>query len=307
MFDEPANDLRAAGTVRKTVRLSGVGLHTGEICELVIEPVGAGEGIRFVRSDLEGPELERTIASTPALVTKTQLGTVLTNAHGASISTVEHLMAAFAMLGISEAKVSCSGPEVPILDGSSIDFITAIQQVGVHVYPHTIGTVSPRTQVTVAQGDSWAVAEPLPAGSGAEVILDVTIDFDHASIGTQRIIIEGDRETILQEVAEARTFTELRHVEALREIGLARGGSLENAVVLDENGIMNEEGLRMEREFVRHKALDLVGDLYLLGLPLGCKITAYKPGHTINTALALALCEETGQLATDDVAMMATA
>jgi UDP-3-O-[3-hydroxymyristoyl] N-acetylglucosamine deacetylase len=136
------------------------------------------------------------------------------------------------------------------------------------------------------------VAEPLPEGSAADIILDVTIDFEHPTIGTQRIVIEGDRETIRREVADARTFTLLKDVEALRAIGLARGGSLENAVVVDENGVVNEEGLRMEREFVRHKALDLVGDLYLLGLPLGCKITAYKPGHTLNTALASALAAE---------------
>ena len=307
MFDEPANDLRAAATVRDTVRMSGIGLHTGEIAELVIGAADAGDGISFVRSDLEGSEADRTIPADPSLITKTQLGTVLTNAHGASISTVEHLMAAFAMLGISAAKVSCSGPEVPILDGSSKDFIEAIQAIGVHVYPHTIDPIVPRAQVTVAQGDSWAVAEPLPADSGAEVILDVTIDFEHAAIGTQRIIIEGDRETILREVAEARTFTELRHVEALREIGLARGGSLENAVVLDENGIMNEGGLRMEREFVRHMALDLVGDLYLLGVPLGCKITAHKPGHTLNAALASALADEARSEAFDTLPMVATA
>ncbi|NNU16251.1 UDP-3-O-[3-hydroxymyristoyl] N-acetylglucosamine deacetylase [Parvularcula sp. ZS-1/3] len=292
MFDEPANDLRAAATVRGTVRLVGVGLHTGEDCELIIEPVPAGQGIRFIRSDLEGPMAQRTIAADPALVTKTQLGTVLTNAHGASISTVEHLMAAFAMLGITEADVFIDGPEIPILDGSSKNFLEAIEKVGVRVYPHTIEPIAPKGEVTVAQGDSWAIAEPLPEGSGAEVILDVTIDFDHPSIGLQRIIIEGDRETILKEVAEARTFTELRHVEALREIGLARGGSLENAIVLNDEGVMNEGGIRMEREFVRHKALDLVGDLYLLGAPLGCKITAHKPGHTLNTALANALAAD---------------
>jgi UDP-3-O-[3-hydroxymyristoyl] N-acetylglucosamine deacetylase len=292
MFDQPANDLRAAATLRETVRIDGIGLHTGAPAPLVLEPATAGSGIRFIRSDLSGSEASRTIEADPALVTKTQLGTVLTNAAGHSISTVEHLMAAFVMLGITDAKVSCGGPEIPILDGSAKNFIEAIEAVGVRVFPHSIEPVVPAGRVTVARGGSWAVAEPLPEGSAADIILDVTIDFEHPTIGTQRIVIEGDRETIRREVADARTFTLLKDVEALRAIGLARGGSLENAVVVDENGVVNEEGLRMEREFVRHKALDLVGDLYLLGLPLGCKITAYKPGHTLNTALASALAAE---------------
>lgn len=307
MFDEPANDLRAAATVREIVRLSGVGLHTGEVAELVIEPAPAGDGIRFIRSDLEGPIADRSIPADPALVTKTQLGTVLTNANGASISTVEHLMAAFAMLGVTDADVFCSGPEIPILDGSSKDFIEAIERAGVHVSPRTVDPVAPKEAVSVELGDCWAVAEPLPEGCGSEVILDVTIDFEHPTIGLQRIVIEGDRDTILKEVAEARTFTLLEHVEALRQMGLARGGSLENAIVLNTAGVMNEGGLRMEREFVRHKALDLVGDLYLLGLPLGCKITAHKPGHTLNTMLASALAAEARGEAAEDLPLAATA
>ena len=295
MFDIPANHQSAAATVRDTISMQGIGLHTGAMVEMVIDPAAPGEGIRFVRADFEGSLEARTIAADPALVTKTQLGTVLTNASGAAISTVEHLMAAFAMRGITEATVFVSGPEVPILDGSSKDFIEAIDAVGLRVFAHTIDKVAPTHAVTVTLGDCWITAEPLPEGSAAEVILDVTIDFDHHAIGQQRVVIEGDRDTILAEVAEARTFTELRHVEALREMGLARGGSRENAVVLDKNGIMNPDGLRMEREFVRHKALDLVGDLYLLGMPLGCKLTAYKPGHTINTMLATALADVADQ------------
>jgi len=291
MFDIPANDQNAAATVRETIRMHGVGLHSGAVVEMVIDPALPGEGIRFVRADLEGRMATRTIAADPMLVTKTQLGTVLTNEHGAAISTVEHLMAAFAMRGITEATVFISGPEVPIMDGSSKDFIAAIDAAGIRVFARTIEKIEPAQPVTVTHGDSWITAEPIPEGSGSEIILDVTIAFDHEAIGEQRIIIEGDRDTILGEVAEARTFTELRHVEALREMGLARGGSLDNAIVLGAEGVMNPQGLRMEREFVRHKALDLVGDLYLLGLPLGCKITAYKPGHTINTMMALALAD----------------
>jgi UDP-3-O-[3-hydroxymyristoyl] N-acetylglucosamine deacetylase len=293
MFDEPANDLTAAATVRRTLRLQGVGLHSGVVADLVIEPAMAGAGVRFIRSDLDRLASECIIPADPGLVTKTQLGTVLTNEAGVSISTVEHLMAAFAMLGITDADVSCSGPEVPILDGSSQPFIEAIEAAGgVKVSPLTIDAVTPGRRVTVAQGGSWATAEPLPKGSAVDVVLDITIDFDDPTIGTQRIVIEGDRETIRQEVAAARTFTLLRDVEALKAIGLCKGGSLDNAVVVGDQGIVNEGGLRMEREFVRHKALDLVGDLYLMGAPLGCKITAYKPGHTLNTALANALVAE---------------
>ncbi|MCQ8184614.1 UDP-3-O-acyl-N-acetylglucosamine deacetylase [Parvularcula maris] len=289
MFDEPANDTRAAATVRATVRLQGVGLHSGETADLVIEPAAPGAGISFIRSDLDGPVAARTVPADPHLVTKTQLGTVLTNGYGASVSTVEHLMAAFAMLGITEAKVSVSGPEIPILDGSAACFVDAIEAVGVLVFPSTVEPVQPSDTVTVTLGDAFLTAEPLEDGCGADLVLDVTIAFDDPAIGEQRILIEGDRETVLREVAAARTFTFLKDVEYLRTIGLARGGSLDNAVVIDEGRVLNEGGLRMEREFVRHKALDLIGDLYLMGVPLGCKITAYKPGHTINTMLAQAL------------------
>ncbi|MEM7741498.1 MAG: UDP-3-O-acyl-N-acetylglucosamine deacetylase [Pseudomonadota bacterium] len=291
MFDEPANDMTAAATLAETARLSGIGLHSGVVAELVIEPAEAGHGICFVRSDLAQPEPQRTIKADPALVTKTQLGTVLTNHASVSISTVEHLMAAFAMLGITDAKVLVSGPEVPILDGSSAPFIEALQQSGVRVMAKTVDAVAPKGRVMVARGASWAVAEPLPEDSMVDVILDVTIAFDHPSIGTQRVLIEGDRETILREVAEARTFCLLQEVEAMKAMGLCQGGSLDNAIVVGNDGIINDGGLRMDKEFVRHKALDLVGDLYLLGAPLGCKITAYKPGHTLNTALATALSD----------------
>ncbi|MEM6914411.1 MAG: UDP-3-O-acyl-N-acetylglucosamine deacetylase [Pseudomonadota bacterium] len=291
MFDEPANDMTAAATLAETARLSGIGLHSGVVAELVIEPAESGHGICFVRSDLAQPELQRTIKADPALVTKTQLGTVLTNHASVSISTVEHLMAAFAMLGITDAKVSVSGPEVPILDGSSAPFIEALQKSGVRVMAKTVDAVAPKGRVMVARGASWAVAEPLPEESVVDVILDVTIAFDHPSIGTQRVLIEGDRETILREVAEARTFCLLQEVEAMKAMGLCQGGSLDNAIVVGNDGIINDGGLRMDKEFVRHKALDLVGDLYLLGAPLGCKITAYKPGHTLNTALASALSD----------------
>lgn len=292
MFDEPANDLRAAATLAETAMLSGVGLHSGVVAELIVEPADAGEGISFIRSDLAQPEAQRTIKADPALVTKTQLGTVLTNHAGVSISTVEHLMAAFAMLGVTDAKVFVSGPEVPILDGSSAPFIEAFQATGVRVMAKTVDPVAPKGRVTVARGASWAVAEPLPEGSAVDIILDVTISFDHPTIGTQRVVIEGDRETILREVAEARTFCLLQEVEAMKAMGLCQGGSLDNAIVVGNDGIINEGGLRMEKEFVRHKVLDLVGDLYLLGAPLGCKITAYKPGHTLNTALASALADQ---------------
>ncbi|MEM9810945.1 MAG: UDP-3-O-acyl-N-acetylglucosamine deacetylase [Pseudomonadota bacterium] len=300
MFDQPANDLRAAATVRATTRVSGVGLHSGAHAELVIEPAEAGAGIVFVRSDVAQPEAQRSIPADPALVTRTQLGTVLTNHAGVEISTVEHLMAAFAMLGVTDAKVFIDGPEVPILDGSSQPFIDAMQAVDLRVMAQSVDPIVPNGRVTVARGASWAVAEPLPEGAGVDVILDVTIDFAHPTIGTQRVVIEGDRETILREVAAARTFCLLQEVEAMQAMGLARGGSLENAIVVGDDGIVNPEGLRMPEEFVRHKALDLVGDLYLLGAPLGCKITAHKPGHTINTALALALADNAGIQATPE-------
>ncbi|MEO1041989.1 MAG: UDP-3-O-acyl-N-acetylglucosamine deacetylase [Pseudomonadota bacterium] len=305
MFDEPANDMTAAATVAETACLSGIGLHSGVVAELVIEPVEAGEGITFVRSDLSQPEAQRTIKADPALVTKTQLGTVLTNHAGVSISTVEHLMAAFAMLGITDAKISVSGPEIPILDGSSAPFIEVLQHVGVRVMARTVDAIAPKGRVMVARGASWAVAEPLPEDSMVDVILDVTISFDHPSIGTQRVLIEGDRDTVLREVAEARTFCLLQEVEAMKAMGLCQGGSLDNAIVVGNDGIINEGGLRMDKEFVRHKALDLVGDLYLLGAPLGCKITAYKPGHTLNTALASALADHSVEQAAYDAERVA--
>ncbi|MEE4210499.1 MAG: UDP-3-O-acyl-N-acetylglucosamine deacetylase, partial [Parvularcula sp.] len=255
MFDQPANDLRTAATLRASVEIDGIGLHTGVSAPLVIAPAEAGSGIRFVRSDLSGARNSRTIPADPALVTKTQLGTVLTNAHGHFISTVEHLMAAFVMLGITDAEVSCGGPEIPILDGSAKLFIEAIERVGVKVLPSAITPIVPKGRVMVAKGGSWAVAEPLPDDCAADIVLDVTIDFEHPSIGTQRIVIEGDRDTIRREVADARTFTLLKDVEALRAMGLALGGSLENAIVVNGHEVVNGDGLRFPNEFVRHKVL----------------------------------------------------
>ena len=290
--NEKARTLRASATV------TGIGLHSGAPVTLTMAPAPAGTGILFRRLDLLGvadprPQAERlravTVAAAPGNVTRTVLGTVIANADGASVATVEHLMAALAGAGIDHAICELDGPEVPIMDGSSAPFTNAIARIGTRALPGDRRALRVLAPIRAELDDAWAEVSPLSPDEPLGCPMDVTVDYPDRLIGRQRLTLAGSRDAFADEITAARTFCYLSDVEAMRASGLARGGSLENAIVVADGAVLNEEGLRFDGEFVRHKALDLIGDLHLLGRPLLGRLTAYKPGHALNTKLAAAI------------------
>jgi UDP-3-O-[3-hydroxymyristoyl] N-acetylglucosamine deacetylase len=268
--------------LKAAARTTGVGLHTGARVELTLRPATADTGIVFHRTDLAGSP---PLPATATMVGDTRLSSTL-RAGDAGVSTVEHLMSALAGLGIDNLHVDVAGPEVPIMDGSAGPFVYLLQGAGIveqDAPKRYLRVVAP---VEVRDGDKWARFEPFDGFR-----LDFTIDFPHPVFGTENrhVVIDFAEHSYIREVARARTFGFMQDVEAMRAAGLGLGGSLQNAIVLDEVRVLNSEGLRYDNEFVRHKVLDAIGDLYLLGHPLIGQYTAHKSGHALNNALARAL------------------
>ena len=269
-------------TLKTMIRTTGVGLHTGARVELTLRPAPVDSGIVFHRVDLAAPV---AIPAHATNVGDTRLSSTLALG-GASISTVEHLMSALAGLGIDNLHVDVAGPELPIMDGSAGPFVFLLQSAGIEEQNAPKHYLRVRAPVEMRDGDKWARFDPF-----AGFKLDFTIDFPHPVFGTEsrHVVVDFAEHSYVKEVARARTFAFMQDVEAMREAGLALGGSLQNAIVLDETRVLNSEGLRYDNEFVKHKVLDAIGDLYLLGRPLIGQYTAYKPGHALNNALARAL------------------
>jgi len=269
-------------TLRNPVKATGVSLHTGEKVYLTLNPAPVDTGIVFRRVDLD-PVLE--LPALAEYVGDTTLSTTLV-VGGQRVSTVEHLLAAFAGLGVDNSYIDLSAPEVPIMDGSAAPFVFLIQSAGVVEQPAAKKFIRIKRKVTVEDGDK--VASLLPY-DGFRV--SFTIDFDHPVFRDRTAHAELDfsSASFVREVSRARTFGFIHEIEYLRSRGLARGGSVDNAIVVDEYRILNQEGLRFEDEFVRHKVLDAVGDLYLLGHSLLGEFRAYKSGHALNNATLRAL------------------
>jgi UDP-3-O-[3-hydroxymyristoyl] N-acetylglucosamine deacetylase/3-hydroxyacyl-[acyl-carrier-protein] dehydratase len=264
-------------TIASTQELSGVGLHTGATAGLRLTPAAAGAGIAFQRTDLPGaPRIEAAAAR----VVDTDRGTTL-GAGDVQVHTVEHLLAALAGSGVDNVLVELSGPEVPIVDGSARPFVDLIERAGVEEQDAPVITISPSEPFALQEGDSSYVVTP---ASAFEV--SATIEFDHPLIGRQFSSYRIDPASFTREIAAARTFGFIGEVEELRGRGLARGGSLENALVLTDDGLHPGSELRFPDEFARHKVLDLVGDLALLGAHLGGHVVAQRPSHRGNVALA---------------------
>jgi UDP-3-O-[3-hydroxymyristoyl] N-acetylglucosamine deacetylase len=261
---------------------AGVGVHTGAHVRCCARPAPAGTGITFVRTDIR--DRDNRVQARGENVTKTQLGTVIGNEAGVSVSTIEHLMAAFAALGVDNALVELDGPEVPIMDGSAEPFVQMIDRAGLRRQEQRRWYVEILETVEVIDGDKRASLSPSDCYEMA-----FEIAFDSPTIGRQRVELEVDDISFRQELANCRTFGFLSDVEALRAVGLARGGSLENCVVIDGDRVLNEEGLRRPDEFVRHKALDAIGDLYVLGAPILGRFEGILAGHGLNNALVRAL------------------
>ena len=263
---------------------AGVGVHTGQYVRVAIRPAPTDSGFTFIRTDIK--DRDNAVAATATGVCQTRLGTVIGNAAGVTVSTIEHLMAAFCALEIDNAVVELDGPEVPIMDGSSAPFIQVIDQVGVRrqdVARRYIEILAP-----VAIEEAGKTASIAPAGAFE---VDFEIVFDSSAIGRQRVDLVVTEDSFRGELADCRTFGFLHEVEALRAAGLAQGGSMENVVVIEGDTVLNPEGLRRPDEFVRHKALDAVGDLYLFGAPVLGRFVTYCGGHGLNNALVRAVLD----------------
>ncbi|MBK1721714.1 UDP-3-O-acyl-N-acetylglucosamine deacetylase [Thiocystis violacea] len=265
-------------TLKNVIRATGVGLHTGDKIELTLRPAGPDTGIRFRRVDLnEAVEIK----ATPFNVGDTRLSTTLGEGQ-VKVSTVEHLLAAFAGLGIDNAYVDLNGSEVPIMDGSAAPFVFLLQSAGIEEQQRAKRFIRIKRPIEVRDGDKIARFTPY---NGFKV--EFAIDFDHPAFDarTNQAVIDFSTASFVRELSRARTFGFLREIEALRQQNLALGGSLDNAVVVDEYRVLNEEGLRYEDEFVKHKILDAIGDLYLLGHTLIGAFYGYKSGHALNNRL----------------------
>jgi len=260
---------------------AGVGVHSGERVRVSIRPAPIGSGIVFVRTDLEG---DNRVPVTAEAVTQTRLCTVIANDAGVTVATIEHLMAALAALEVDNAVIEVDGPEVPIMDGSALPFVQLLDRAGRRRQEAERRFIEILKPIEVVDGDK--TVRLLPADR-FEMAFEIA--FPTKVIGRQRVDLHVTEDSFREELADCRTFGFLAEVQALREAGLARGGSLENAVVIDGDRILNPEGLRRPDEFVRHKALDAVGDLYVLGAPILGRFEGVYAGHALNNLLCRAL------------------
>jgi UDP-3-O-[3-hydroxymyristoyl] N-acetylglucosamine deacetylase len=271
-------------TLKTVIRASGVGLHGGVKVNMALCPAAPDTGIVFRRVDLPEP---KEIPARAVLVGDTRMCSCL-EVDGVKVGTIEHLMSALAGLGIDNAWIDLDAPEVPILDGSAAPFIFLIQSAGIEEQNAPKRFIRVKEAVEVCDGDKWARFEPYDGYR-----LSFSIVFNHPAIdkSAQRSEMDFAEHSYIREIARARTFGFMQEVEFLRENGLALGGGLENAIVLDEFRVLNQDGLRYGDEFVKHKILDAVGDLYLVGHPLLAAYSSHKGGHALNNTLARALLE----------------
>jgi len=263
-------------TLAKTVEVEGVGIHTGEMVWIKINPAKENNGITFIRTDLTpGVRIPAICENIKSALNASTVGV-----NGTRIGTVEHLMAALAGLGVDNAEIEVDGPEIPILDGSAAAFVDMIKSAG------TVENDRPRSYLVVKRpvlarrNGSFSMIQPCP-----HTLIKCTISYNHPLLARQEMSIAVSPDSFEQEVSSARTFGFLSDVDRLRAMGLAKGGSLDNAVILDHEKVINSEGLRFKDEFVRHKVLDIVGDMALAGMPVLGEIIAYKTGHGLNHLL----------------------
>jgi len=271
-------------TLKNIIRATGVGLHTGEKVYMTLRPAPPNTGIVFCRVDLPQPV---EIKASPYAVGDTRLSSCLER-DGVRVSTVEHLMSALAGLGVDNLYVDVSAPEVPIMDGSAGPFVYLLQSAGIEEQAAAKRFVRILKPVELEEGGKWVRLEP---HYGFKV--HFSIDFDHPVFenSAQSVCVDFATTSYIKEVSRARTFGFMQDVESMRSQGLALGGSLDNAIVLDEYRVLNNDGLRYDDEFVKHKVLDAIGDLYLLGHPLIGAFSAHKSGHALNNALLRRLLE----------------
>ena len=271
-------------TIKKTVKARGVGIHSGKLVNLTLIPAKADHGVVFKRLDAGGKEVHAHSAFVNEVILSTGL-----ESQGVKVSTVEHLMSAFSALGIDNVIVELDSFEVPIMDGSSAAFIFLIQSAGIEEQDAHKRFIVIKDSVRVENGESWAQVSPY---NGFKVTLE--IDFEHKKVkeSGQKLSIDFAKQSYLKEISRARTFGYLRDVEMLQKQNLALGASIDNAIALTDDNILNEDGLRFHNEFVKHKILDIVGDLFLLGSNFIGYYEGYKTGHMLNDQLLSAILSQ---------------
>jgi UDP-3-O-[3-hydroxymyristoyl] N-acetylglucosamine deacetylase len=263
-------------TVGDIISCTGIGLHSGKKVSLTIRPAPPDSGIRFLRKDLPG---HRTIKAHYENVVDTNMSTTIGN-NGNKISTIEHLMAAFFGFGIDNALVEVDGPEVPIMDGSSAPFIFLLKSAGIKEQKKSKEFIVIKKGLKIQEGNRSISVKP-----SKELKISFTVDFHHPLINKQKYELRFSGKDFITEISRARTFGFLQDIKALRDAGLAKGGSLDNAIVIDGFRVLNEDGLRYKDEFVRHKILDFIGDLAILGSPIIGHFYVQKSGHSLNQAM----------------------
>ena len=272
-------------TLQSSIRCTGVGLHTGDKVTMELQPAAADTGILFRRTDVANSD--RDVRARYDFVGSTNFCTTLVNEDGVSVATIEHLMAALAGCEIDNAIVALNGPEVPIMDGSAEPFVFLIECAGTVEQDEPRRAIQVLHPVTVRDGNSVATLEPADGFS-----IEFGIDFESAAIGRQSFLMDLSPDAFKTDISRARTFGFLHEVEALHNAGLGQGGSLENVVVIDGDEVMNVDGLRFDNEFVRHKVLDCIGDMYLAGGPLVGHFSGIRAGHGLHHKLLHALFAE---------------
>lgn len=268
-------------TIAKKVKGVGIGLHKGNPVEITLEPLEADSGIIFFRADLN-----ITIEATPKNVVDTKMATVI-GKNGAVISTIEHLLSAIYAYGIDNIRISLNADEVPIMDGSATSFCMLLDEAGIRELDKNRKVLVVKKDIVYKDGDKFVKVMP-----SKKALYNFTIDFNHPIIGKEEYSFEFSRSNYIKEISKARTFGFLKDVQMLRSMGLALGGSLDNAIVLDEKKMLNSDPLRYENEFVRHKILDAIGDLTLLGMPFVGKYESFAGSHHLNHKLTLAILND---------------
>jgi UDP-3-O-[3-hydroxymyristoyl] N-acetylglucosamine deacetylase len=274
-------------TLQDHVTVTGIGVHSGSPANLTLHPAEADTGIIFLRCGIEG-QPDRELNANYRSVTATEFATVLGDRNGPAVSTTEHVMAALHGLGVDNAVVEVDGPEVPIMDGSAAPFVAAIDQAGIVSLPARRRYIQVLKPVRVAKGESYGELRPHARG----LRIETEIEFDHPLIGRQSVAMDVEADAFRRELARARTFGFMRDVAKLWSAGYALGASFENTVVIAENRVLNPEGIRFHDEFVRHKAVDAIGDLALAGAPLIGAYRSVRGGHKLNHAVLTALMSD---------------
>ena len=280
MIDTLPNNLNQQ-TIKDSVTISGIGLHSGKYVDLILEPAEEDSGINFIRSDLSK---ENKVLAIWSNVSNTVLSTTITNSYGVKVSTIEHLMSALSGMHIDNINILINGPEVPIMDGSSKPFVELIEKIGVKCQNKKRKILKVKKEILVSSENSFVKLSP-----NNQFSIDFEIDFKSALVSKQSCQLQLINGNYVSDIASARTFGFEEDVDTLRSNGLALGGSLDNAVVVGKNKILNKEGLRFEDEFVRHKILDSIGDLYLAGAPIQGYFLGNKSGHHLNNLLLRSL------------------